>query len=76
MLWNIGKHNVTLGVQFRYMQDNAAGSGNGGPNGFYIFSPGTPLTTALTALDGGPAIPAGSGSPSGAISMMEGDDAL
>jgi hypothetical protein len=76
LLWNIGKHNVTLGVQFRYMQDNAAGSGNGGPNGYYTFSPGTPLTAALTPLDGGPAIPAGSGSPSGAISMMEGDDAL
>jgi hypothetical protein len=76
LLWNKGDHSLTMGLQFRYVQDNGAGSGIAGPNGFYTFSPGTPLTAALTPLDGGPAIPANSPSPSGAISMMEGDDAL
>jgi hypothetical protein len=76
VMWNVGRHNFTLGVQYRYVQDNAAGSGNGGPAGFYTFSPGTPLTATLTSTDGGPDIPAGTGSPSGAVSMMEGDDAI
>jgi hypothetical protein len=76
VMWSVGRHNFTLGVEYRYDQDNAAGSGQGGPAGYYTFSPGTPLTATLTSTDGGPDIPAGTGSPSGAVSMMEGDDSI
>ncbi|MHB8387999.1 MAG: TonB-dependent receptor [Acidobacteriaceae bacterium] len=74
--WNIGRHNIVAGVSDRYGQDDGLGSSGAGPNGVYTFSPGTPLLEPLTSTDGGPTIPAGAPSPSGIVSMMEGDDAI
>jgi Carboxypeptidase regulatory-like domain/TonB dependent receptor len=74
LAWSKGRHMITTGFQFRYGQDNGTGVSGGGPSGEYGFDPGTPLPQALVSTDGGPTIAAGTGSPSGKISMMEGAD--
>jgi Carboxypeptidase regulatory-like domain len=71
--WTKGKHFLNMGLEYRYGQDNGFGVASAGPNGVYSFTPGTPLTTNLPSTNGGPLIPAGTGSPSGLISMMVGD---
>jgi hypothetical protein len=74
--WNKGRHSITTGIQYRYGQDDGSGVASGGPGGTYTFSPGTSLPQAITSTDGGPTIPAGAGSPSGKVSMMEGADSV
>ncbi|MGO8720174.1 MAG: TonB-dependent receptor domain-containing protein [Acidobacteriaceae bacterium] len=74
--WNIGRHSIVAGVLVRYGQDDGIGTSGGGPNGEYTFSPGTPLPEAIPSTDGGPTIPAGAPSPSGIVSMMEGEDSV
>jgi hypothetical protein len=74
--WNRGRHNITTGLQYRYGQDNGIGASGAGPNGQYTFGPGTPLPVTILSTDGGPAMPAGTGSPSGKVSMMEGADSV
>ncbi len=70
--WSKGKHLFNFGFEYRYGQDNGYGVAGIGPNGQYSFSPGTTLPETITSTDGGAPILAGSASPSGLISMMEG----
>jgi hypothetical protein len=72
--WNKGRQSLIFGVQYRYGQDNGIGVSGEGPNGVYTFSPGTPLPQSIPSTNGGPTIAAGTGSPSGKVSMMEGSD--
>jgi hypothetical protein len=72
--WNIGRHSFTTGIESRYGQDNGYGVSVAGPTGEYTFSPGQPLPQSIVSTNGGPTIVAGTGSPSGAVSMMEGAD--
>jgi hypothetical protein len=72
--WNKGRHEITAGLQERYGQDNGWGVSGEGGNGVYTFQEGTPLPAAIRSTDGGPTIPAGSGSPSDKVSFMEGSD--
>jgi hypothetical protein len=69
-----GRQSITTGLQYRYGQDDGFGVDAIGANGEYTFGPGTPLPQSISSTNGGPTIPAGSGSPSGAVSMMEGAD--
>jgi hypothetical protein len=73
--WNWRRNSITAGVDFRYGQDDGYGVTGAGPNGQYTFSAGTPLTVDLPSTDGGPSITAGTGSPSGFVSIMAGDPA-
>lgn len=70
--WIKGRHNLSLGIEGRYGQDDGFGVSGAGPNGNYQFEPGTALPDAITSTDGGPTIAAGSPSPSGLVSMLEG----
>jgi Carboxypeptidase regulatory-like domain len=74
LAWNKGRQSLIFGVQYRYGQDNGIGVSGEGPNGVYTFSPGTPLPQSIPSTNGGPTIAAGTGSPSGKVSMMEGSD--
>jgi hypothetical protein len=58
--WTKGKNLLNIGLQYRYGQDNGGGVTGPGPNGTYVFSPGTALAEGITSTDGGPAIPANS----------------
>ena len=73
--WTHGRHMFTIGADYRYGQDNGFGVTSAGPNGQYTFNAGTPLTTDIPSTDGGPPLLAGSGSPSGLVSIMAGDPA-
>jgi hypothetical protein len=70
--WSKGKHLFNFGFEYRYGQDNGFGVAGIGPNGQYSFSPGTSLPEAIPSTTGGAPIAAGSASPSGLVSMMEG----
>lgn len=72
--WTHGRHSFNIGGEFRRERDNGTGVTSIGPSGVYGFNTGTPLPSALTPTNGGPGIPAGTASPSGLISMMEGAD--
>jgi hypothetical protein len=74
LAWNKGRQSLIFGVQYRYGQDNGIGVSGEGPNGVYTFSPGTPLLQSIPSTNGGPTLAAGTGSPSGKVSMMEGAD--
>ncbi len=71
--WTRGRHMFTIGNDYRYGQDNGFGVTSAGPNGQYTFNSGTPLTVNIPSTNGGPTILAGSGSPSGLVSVMAGD---
>lgn len=75
MNWNVGRHFFTIGMDYRYGQDDGFGVTSAGPNGQYTFNPGTSLTVDIPSTDGGPTIVAGTGSPSGLVSLMAGDAA-
>jgi hypothetical protein len=70
--WNWGRQLLTIGAEYRYGQDDGYGAASVGPNGQYTFNSGTPLTQDIPSTDGGPTITAGTGSPSGLVSLMEG----
>lgn len=70
--WSKGKHLFNFGFEYRYGQDDGFGVAGIGPNGQYLFGPGTSLPEAIPSTTGGAAIPAGSASPNGLVSMMEG----
>jgi len=72
--WTFGKHSFNIGGEFRRERDNGTGVTSIGPSGVYNFNANTALPEALTPLNGGPGIPAGTPSPSGLVSMMEGAD--
>jgi len=72
--WTRGRHSFNIGGQFRREWDNGTGVTYIGPSGVFNFNAGTPLSTAITSTNGGPTLAAGSPSPSGLVSMMEGDD--
>jgi hypothetical protein len=72
--WTKGRHTFNIGGQFRREWDNGTGVTSIGPSGVFNFNAGTPLTAAIVSTDGGPTLPVGSPSPSGFVSMMEGDD--
>jgi hypothetical protein len=72
--WTAGRHSFTFGGEFRRERDNGTGVTGDGPSGIYTFEPGTPLPVAILSTDGGAGLAAGSPSPSGLISMMEGSD--
>jgi hypothetical protein len=69
--WTKGRHSFKIGGQFRREWDNGTGVTGIGPSGVYNFNTGTPLTTPITSTDGLSTLTA---SPSGLVSMMEGDD--
>ncbi len=71
--WTRGRHMFTMGMDYRYGQDNGFGVTSAGPNGQYTFNAGTPLTVNIPSTDGGPTILAGTGSPSGLVSVMAGN---
>lgn len=70
--WTKGRHMLNMGVEYRYGQDNGFGVTSAGPNGVYTFNSNTALTQSLVSTNGGPTIAAGSPSPTGLVSMMEG----
>jgi hypothetical protein len=73
--WTLGRNVFSIGMDYRYGQDNGFGVTSAGPNGQYTFNAGTPLTADIPSTDGGPTILAGTGSPSGLVSVMAGDPA-
>ena len=73
--WNWGRQFFTIGGDYRYGQDNGFGVTSAGPNGQYTFNAGTPLTVDIPSTNGGPTILAGTGSPSGLVSIMAGNAA-
>jgi len=77
--WNWGRQFLTIGMDYRYGQDNGLGVTGAGPNGVYSFRPGTQLPEDLYSTDGGPTILSGpghprdgTGSPSSKASLMAG----
>ena len=72
--WTRGRHSLNIGGQFRRERDNGTGVTSIGPSGVFNFNVGTPLSQAIPSTNGGPTLAAGSPSPSGLVSMMEGDD--
>lgn len=72
--WTRGRHTLNVGGQFRREWDNGTGVTYIGPSGVFNFNAGTPLSAAIPSTNGGPTLAAGSASPSGLVSMMEGDD--
>ena len=74
LAWTKGRHSFNFGGEFRREWDNGTGVTGIGPSGSFQFTSGTLLPQAAPSLIGGPGLPAGSASPSGLISMMEGAD--
>jgi hypothetical protein len=73
--WTKSRQSFNFGGEFRREWDNGTGVTFLGPSGVYYFAPGTPLTAAISSINGGTSLPKGTDSPNGLISMMEGDDA-
>jgi hypothetical protein len=74
IVWTKGRHSFNIGAQFRREWDNGTGVTSIGPSGVFSFNAGTALTQAIPSVDGGPGLAMGAPSPSGLVSMMEGDD--
>jgi hypothetical protein len=72
--WTRGRQTFNMGGSFRREWDNGTGVTSFGPSGVYQFNSGTPLPDAIPSISGGTSLPAGTLSPSGLISMMEGAD--
>jgi hypothetical protein len=72
--WTKGRHSFNFGGEFHREWDNGTGVTSIGPSGVFNFNAGTPLPVAIPSTNGGSALPAGTASPSGLISMMEGAD--
>jgi hypothetical protein len=70
--WVHGRHTMNFGAEFTRVRDNGFGASSGGPNGQFVFSPGTPLPVAIPSASGKNDIPAGTLSPSGMLSFLEG----
>jgi hypothetical protein len=70
--WTKGRHTLSIGGTYSRGRDNGFGVTSLGPNGVYQFGAGTPLAAAIVSTDGKSTLPAGSGSPNGLVSMMEG----
>jgi len=70
--WTLGRHLLSMGASYRYGQDNGLGVAGVGPNGQYVFQPGTPLPQDIPSTNGGPTLTAGTGSPNGLFSLMAG----
>ncbi len=71
--WVHGRHSFNIGGSFIREWDNGTGVTSEGPSGAMNFDSGTPLTEAIPSTNGGLSLPAGTASPLGLISMMEGD---
>jgi hypothetical protein len=72
--WTKGRHTFNMGGEFRREWDNGTGVTSIGPSGVFNFNAGTPLTAEIPSTNGGLPLAVGAASPSGLISMMEGDD--
>ena len=72
--WTKGRHSFNFGGEYRREWDNGTGVTSIGPSGQFQFNAGTPLSVAVPSINGGAGLAAGAPSPSGLISMMEGDD--
>ncbi|MGH9451629.1 MAG: carboxypeptidase regulatory-like domain-containing protein, partial [Terriglobia bacterium] len=72
--WITGRQAFNIGGEFRREWDNGTGVTSIGPSGVFNFNAGTPLTSTIPSTNGGAGLLAGTPSPSGFISMMEGDD--
>jgi hypothetical protein len=70
--WVKGRHSFNIGGSFIREWDNGTGVTSEGPSGVMNFNAGTPLPEAIPSTSGGSSLPAGTASPSGLISMMEG----
>jgi hypothetical protein len=71
--WTRGRHTFNLGGKYERGWDNVSGVTGVGPNGVFSFAPGTALLSAIPSTNGGTSLAAGSASPNGLVSMMEGD---
>ena len=72
--WTKGRHTFNFGAKYERGQMNGEGVTSIGPNGAYTFDAGTALLEAVPSTNGGTSLGVGSPSPSGMVSMMEGDD--
>ncbi len=72
--WTTGKHSFNFGAEYHREWDNGTGVTGTGPSGSYGFTTGTFLPVAIPSTNGGASLPAGTPSPSGLISLMEGAD--
>jgi len=71
--WIKGRQSLNIGGEVRREWDNCSSLGGVGPAGMNNFNAGVPLTETIPSINGGAPLLAGTGSPSGMISMMEGD---
>jgi hypothetical protein len=71
--WIKGRQSLNIGGEFRREWDNCSSLGGVGPAGINNFNAGVPLTQTIPSINGGASLLAGTGSPSGLVSMMEGD---
>jgi hypothetical protein len=71
-VWTKGRQSFYFGGEFRREQDNGTGVTSVGPGGTYDFDAGTPLPVTIPSINGGSSLVAGTPSPNGLISMMEG----
>jgi hypothetical protein len=67
---------MSIGVEYRRVRDNVMGSSTGGPNGTFVFSPGTPLPFSIPSASGQNNLAAGTPSPSSLISFLSGAPAF
>lgn len=72
--WQKGRNSFNFGTDFHREWDNGTGVTGTGPSGSYTFEPGTALPYAVPSASGGAGLAAGSPSPNGMISFMEGSD--
>lgn len=70
--WTKGRHTISVGAMFRRLQDNVVGGAEGGPNGDFLFEPGTPIDVAIPSISGGSPLALGTPSPSSLVSFMLG----
>jgi Carboxypeptidase regulatory-like domain/TonB dependent receptor len=71
-VWTTARHSLHFGAEFRREQDNGTGVTSVGPGGQFDFDAGTPLPVTIPSTNGGSSLVAGTPSPNGVISMMEG----
>jgi hypothetical protein len=70
--WIRGRHSYAFGGEYRFAFDDGFGASNSGPNGFFTFSPGIAINTAIPSGSGQNNLPAGAPSPSSLVSFMLG----
>ncbi len=70
--WVRGRHTISTGGEFRRVRANEFGASIGGPEGVFVFAPGTPLPVAIPSASGTNNLAAGASSPSSVVSFLAG----